>query len=204
MLVQNSLDLYEHSSWISKHFISWKASTPRTNSQRKLFIARFYVFLKYRSCIIPPPKKSKNVCHLLFSRKRHLFLWWLECKLVNTEYFVITANASRALSTCRINQSFLIALLESVLLETKLHWVNGLYGASADIQVIMISFAVWKYMFVISDFFLLINVISCGGALFYIPKSGTNAPTVHVLYKAEVNHLYGLPHPRRRCSCSPQ
>lgn len=68
----------------------------------------------------------------------------------------------------------------------------------------MISFAVWKYMFVISDFFLLINVISCGGALFYIPKSGTNAPTVHVLYKAEVNHLYGLPHPRRRCSCSPQ
>lgn len=37
---------------------------------------------------------------------------------------------------------FVIALLESVLLETKLHWVNGLYGASADIQVIMISFSV--------------------------------------------------------------
>ena len=37
----------------------------------------------------------------------------------------------------------------------------------------MISFGVWKYMFVISDFFfLLINVISCGSALFIFRKVG--------------------------------
>lgn len=156
-----------------------KLPLSRTHSQRKLFIARILCFPQvellhntWELLSPPPPKKGKNVCHLLFSRKRHLFLWCVECKLVNTECFVITASASRALSTCRINQSFLIALLESVLLETKLHWVNGLYGASADIQVIMISFGVWKYMFVISDFFLLINVISCGSALFIFIKVG--------------------------------
>lgn len=36
----------------------------------------------------------------------------------------------------------------------------------------MISFGVWKYMFVISDFFLLINVISCGSALFIFIRVG--------------------------------
>lgn len=35
---------------------------------------------------------------------------------------------------------FVMALLEFVVLETKLHRVNGLDGAGADIQVIMISF----------------------------------------------------------------
>lgn len=47
-------------------------------------------------------------------------------------------------STCTINQSFFVtALLESVLLETKLHWANGLCGAAADVGAVAISPRVW-------------------------------------------------------------
>lgn len=60
----------------------------------------------------------------------------------------------------------------------------------------MISFGVWKYVFVISDFFLLIcNLLWKHTAT--LRKVGLMfAATVHVLNNVTVFHLYGPPHLR--------
>lgn len=71
-------------------------------------------FLKHSSCIILQTcylflQKNthwcKNVCHLLFSRKRHFSPLMFTVQSSEYRVFFIMASASRARSTCRINQS---------------------------------------------------------------------------------------------------
>lgn len=140
--------------------------------------------------------------------KTHFFLM---CTVATTEYRVFSLFWPVQAGPYPPAESislFVIALLESVLLETKLHWVNGFFGASADIQVIMISFGVCLgvlYVFVISDFFspnkchLLrkhISIFRKVGLMF--------VPTVSVLYNVVANPLNGVSHLERKHSCAAQ
>lgn len=89
----------------------------QTSSQRKLFISRFYVFLKHSSCIIPktsylffPPKKillGAKMFAFCFSQGKENFSLFT---MPTTKYIVFSllwpVQAGLALSTCRIYQSF--------------------------------------------------------------------------------------------------
>lgn len=108
----------------------------------------------------------KHVCLFLFGKKQSWssspcdvcsFICWAQTGL----YY------GPAPSTCTINQSFFVmAMLESLLLETKLHWANGLCGAAADVGAVTISPSGWTAeTLLISDFVLVIHITA--GTLWY-------------------------------------
>lgn len=181
-------------SWISIHFTSWKVSTlpnkfPKEAVCRRLLRVSQAQLLHNTSDLLPIfplllliGVKMFAIC---FSRGKETFsLWCLLCNLVNVECFLLWPVQVGLYSPAGSISLLVIALLESVLLETKLHRVNGLYGASGDIQVIMISFGV--RMEVRVSYIWLFSPNKCHllwkHTFIFIKVGLLFVPSVHVLY----------------------
>lgn len=75
----------------------------------------------------------------------------LQCSAVNVECYLLGPAQAGLDPPAESISLFVMASPQSVSLQTKLLWANGLRGAGADIQVIMISFGVWKWTLVTFD-----------------------------------------------------
>lgn len=110
----------------------------------------------YSSIVFSSPPRKKSLMlkkfAISFLEEREAFpLWCLQFNLLSIDCYLLRSRQAELHPPAESISLFVMALLESVLLETKLHSANGLRVTGADIRAIMISLCVYMHRWSVCD-----------------------------------------------------
>lgn len=132
-------------------------------SQQQMFIPLYFFYF-------PPRKKSLMLKKfaISFLEEREAFpLWCLQSNLLSIDCYLSRSRQAELHPPAESISLFVMALLESLLLETKLYSANGLRVTGADIRAIMISLCVYMHRWSVRDMGLCSNNSDHTCALWY-------------------------------------